>query len=78
RVHNIGSVEASEIRVDVRRGHRVVERRIIGKLEAPLDLHPRRVAVTFEEARTGDVIVVDPEDRIPEIAEHNNRLVLAP
>ena len=35
RVHNIGSVEASEIRVDVRRGHRVVESRIIGKLEAP-------------------------------------------
>ena len=78
RVHNIGSVEASEIRVDVRRGHRVVESRIIGKLEAPLDLHPSRVAVTFEEVRTGDVIVVDPEDRIPEIAEHNNRLVLAP
>ena len=36
------------------------------------------MAVTFEEVRTGDVIVVDPEDRIPEIAEHNNRLVLAP
>ena len=78
RVHNIGSVEAAAVRVDLRRGDRVVESRIIGKLEAPLDLHPRRVAVTFEKARAGDVIVVDPEDRIPEIAEHNNRLVLAP
>ena len=34
--------------------------------------------MSFEEARAGDVIVVDPDDRIPEIAEHNNRLVLDP
>ena len=78
RVHNIGSVEAAEIRVTARRGDRELESRTIERLEAPLDLHPRRVAVSFEGARAGDVIVVDPGDRIPEIAEHNNRLVLAP
>ena len=78
RVHNIGSVEAAEVRVTARRGDRVLESRIIERIEAPLDLHPRRVIVSFEGARAGDVIVVDPEDRIPEIAEHNNRLVLAP
>ena len=78
QVHNIGSVEAAEIRVVARRGDRVVDSGTIGRIEAPLDLHPRRVAVSFEGVRAGDVIVVDPDDRIPEIAEHNNRLVLAP
>ncbi len=77
RVHNIGSVEAEEIRVELRRGDRVVGSRIIDRIEAPLDLHPRRVTVSFEGVRAGDVIVVDPDDRIPEITEHNNRLVLA-
>ena len=77
-MHNIGSVEAAAVRVDVRRGGRVVESRIIDRIEAPLDLHPRRVTVTFGGARPGDVIVVDPDDGIPEIAEHNNRLVLDP
>ena len=76
RVHNIGSSPAREARVALLRDGRPVEEVILPEIEAPLDLHPRRVSVRFKDARPGDVVVADPAGLIPEIAEHNNRLAV--
>ena len=45
-------------------------------IEDPHDLEPRIVPVRFDGSRAGDIVVVDPDDTIPEIAEHNNRLTV--
>jgi hypothetical protein len=50
---------------------------VIPQIEAPIDLHPRVIPVRFKSARDGDVLLIDPDDEIPEIAEHNNHLTLA-
>jgi len=78
RVHNIGSRTARGIQVAQVREGKSLARRTVAALEAPVDLVPRMSVVTFTDVRPGDVIVVDGEDTIAEIAEHNNRLVLRP
>ncbi len=77
RVHNIGGAEAADFRVIVRRGGEIVESARIATLAAPLDLHPRSASVPFKlSLKRGDAIEVDPDDRVPEITEHNNRLLV--
>jgi len=76
RVHNIGSKTAGGIEVAHVREGKTLASRTVATLEAPVDLMPRVRVVTFMDVRPGDVIVVDGEDAVPEIAEHNNRLVL--
>lgn len=76
RVHNIGRAPASDVRVVLLRGDARIAEQRIARIDAPLDLSPRVVIVRFNDARRGDEVVVDPENAIPEIAEHNNRLAL--
>ena len=57
------------------RGGRTITTHTIASLEAPLDLEPRIKEVSFQNAQSGDVITLDPDNTISEIAEHNNRLV---
>lgn len=75
RVHNIGRQAADGFRVVIRRGDQIVDSVEIGTLDAPLDLHPRSEFVPFEAPlQSGDLIEVDPDDRIPEITEDNNQI----
>jgi hypothetical protein len=77
-VHNIGARPARDVRVVLLRGGRVVGAETIEAVEDPRDLVPRYVPLRFDEARPGDVVAVDPDDAIPEIAEHNNRAPVRP
>jgi len=75
RVHNIGGRPAENIELaQIRKGVKV-RTIVLSKIEAPLDLQPRIAVAHIVNAQIGDEIVVDPEDAIPEIAEHNNRLI---
>lgn len=74
KVHNIGAGAAGNVRVVLRRGEKEIESRLIEKLTAPLDLYPRAVKVELNAMQPGDVVVVDPNNAIAEIAEHNNRI----
>ena len=59
----------------VREG-RAVASQTIESIEDPRDLKPRIVPLRFGDSRPGDHVVVDPDNTVPEIAEHNNRLVV--
>ena len=75
-VHNVGSAPASNVTVEVQdRSGKSVQTFEIPKLEAPLDLHPRRVSLTLKGGRRLGPLtaIVDPADRIPEICEENNQ-----
>jgi len=79
-VHNVGSATARNVAVEVRtRDGRPIKTFTIPELDAPLDLVPRRVAFTLTDVRAhGTVtILIDPEDKIPEICEENNRASIA-
>jgi len=76
RVHNIGAKSAKNITVTLTRRGRIIATRTIDALEAPLDLAPRIKELTFQDAQPGDAITLDPDNAIPEITEHNNRLIV--
>jgi len=87
RVHNIGARAAENVEVAwVREGKKIFTT-VLPRIEAPVDLKPRVATVYITAAedlytpqhdglRAGDMIVVDPDNAIPEITEHNNRLIL--
>ena len=74
KVHNIGARPARDVTVCLVRHDESVASRTIALIEDPYDLDPRIVSLGFPGAQPGDEVVVDPDDVIPEIAEHNNRL----
>ena len=76
KVHNIGARPAKDLVVHLIRGNRVVESQTIEEIEDPGDLEPKVVSLRFKGSQPGDELVVDPDDAIPEIAEHNNRLMV--
>ena len=75
-VHNIGAKPSPASVVQLVRDGKVIATRKIGSLEAPLDLQPRIVTIHFTGAKPDDRVFIDPENAIPEIAEHNNALTL--
>ena len=75
-VHNIGGKPSPATAVRLMRGDKVIATREIAPVEAPLDLRPRVVKVSFTGTKPGDRVVVDPENTVPEIAEHNNAVTL--
>ena len=77
KVHNIGAKPAQKVRVVLERNGRTAAERSVDAIEAPLDMTPRVATVRFASVRTGDTIVVDPDNEIPEIAESNNRLTVS-
>jgi hypothetical protein len=78
--HNIGSADAADVVaavVDVQ--GRQVAKQSLGKLEAPLDLVPRRKEFSLKlpaGPRLGWRLVLDPEGVVPEIFEGNNEVSL--
>lgn len=76
-VHNIGGKAAKDIKVVLKRKQVTVAEKTIAEIAAPLDLKAKISQVEFDSALPGDVIIVDPENLIPEITEHNNSLELA-
>ena len=84
RVHNIGRKPVKNVLVrvrDARSGQVVVtgEQRI-ALIEAPLDLKPKMQAVEFKNINAntygGIIIEVDPDNELPDLNRHNNRIVL--
>jgi len=73
-VHNIGDAPAANFAVAVldEKG-KIIGRRVIPNLAAPLDFVPKTVDVIFDLAgQNWRRIVIDPENRIEEIYEGNN------
>lgn len=75
-IHNIGSKPASNVKVVLQRGGKEITAQKIAKIEPPLDLLPKTVALTFEQVKKGDELVIDPDNNLPEITKYNNRLSL--
>jgi hypothetical protein len=80
-VHNIGVKEVDDVVVAlVDRGGKTLEQKSLGRLAAPLDLHPKRIDFHFAAPAgvEGLSVVVDPAGRVAEIFEGNNRLRVVP
>ena len=76
RVHNIGAHPAEQIEIALIRQGEKIATRLIPEIEAPHDLKPRMAITYITETQPGDIIVVDPDNKIPEITESNNRLTV--
>jgi len=78
--HNIGSRPVAEVEVALvdPRG-RITSRKKLGKLDAPLDLVPKRTQFTLKglpRSPAGWAVVIDPDGKVAEIFEENNRVAL--
>jgi len=78
KVHNVGGGAAKDVAVRAATATgREIGRQTIPRLEAPLDLNPRSVTLTFGETPAEDIIVsVDPAGAIAELNELNNSVVV--
>src|SRR5262249_48885520 len=78
-IHNLGSADAHDVQVAFYRGQELLERAVITRIGAPLELQRETVTVgTWRHRNTmteGEVVtvVVDPDGKIPEITRTNNR-----
>jgi len=80
RIHNIGSLEAENIRVRLSalggEGATNIGEAIISYLNAPVSLDPQTKLVSFlvtQDLRSLDLLIeIDPDDEIREITERNN------
>ncbi|MBI4024119.1 MAG: hypothetical protein HY360_04005 [Verrucomicrobia bacterium] len=81
-VHNIGSVEAKNVVVRlVGQKKETLGEAVIPSLAAPNDLTPKTAVVSIPLRENTDgklAVLVDPDNRIPEITEDNNRMELSP
>jgi hypothetical protein len=79
-VHNVGSSRAQGIAVVLLAGDREIGRLRIPNLEAPLDLDPKYVRVSFPYQPAGErqefTVIVDPGGEIEEITKRNNRVTV--
>ena len=80
-VHNVGSKDAHRVAVRLMDpSGRPVGETTIPVLRAPLDLRPKTVTAKLRAPKRiteeGYSLAVDPDDRIPEITEQNNRVQL--
>ena len=79
-VHNIGSAAVSDVEIAVvTASGEVVAQTSLGRLAAPLDLMPRRIAFSLaipDGLPRNCRLVLDPQDRVPEIYEGNNEVAL--
>ena len=60
---------------------KLVESKSLGTLAAPLDPHPKKTSFRLDGIPAGAegwAVVVDPENRVSEIYEGNNRVVISP
>ncbi|MFC1717516.1 hypothetical protein ACFL6S_27900 [Candidatus Poribacteria bacterium] len=79
-IHNIGSSDATDVVIAVVDAEgRTVLQKSMGTLSAPVDLVPKRLPFALQlpdEPKAGWRLVLDPEQRIPEIYEGNNEIAL--
>jgi len=79
-VHNLGAANVDEVVIAVVDGSgQVLQRQSLGALPAPLDLIPKRKSFTLPlpgGPQAGWRLIVDPDQRIPEIYEGNNAVAL--
>jgi hypothetical protein len=77
-VHNIGVKDAEEVEVAlVDASGKVVTRKSLGKLAAPMDLESKTVAFELEGVPAdakGWAVVLDPDKKVAEIFKGNNRV----
>ncbi|MBI3828477.1 MAG: hypothetical protein HY291_03115 [Planctomycetes bacterium] len=77
-VHNIGVKDVDEVEIAlVDAAGKVVARKNLGKLAAPLDLEPKTVAFELEGVPSdakGWAVVADPDKKLAEIFRGNNRV----
>jgi len=75
--HNLGSRQADSFEAAlVDADGKVRVRKTLGPLEAPLDLVPRRLPFALDglpRGARGWAVVLDPDGRVPELFEGNNR-----
>lgn len=79
-MHNIGAAAANNVTVHFEDpSGNLLARRTIPHLEAPLDLQPKTAVVWLSQPLLQRVdhiqVRIDPDDRIEEITEENNRIV---
>jgi hypothetical protein len=78
--HNIGAKDVASVEVALADGSgKIVQRKKLGPLDAPIDLVPRRIKFKFENLPpdvAGWSIVIDPDNAVEEIYEGNNRVEL--
>ena len=83
-VHNLGSADANDVVIAViAQDGRTIARKSLGSFAAPVDLIPKRVRFSLplpEPPVAGWRLVLDPDNRVPEIYEGNNevKLVVTP
>ena len=79
-VHNLGAANVDEVVVAVvDASGKVLQRQSLGVLPAPLDLIPKRKSFAMPlpgRPQAGWRLIVDPDQRIPEIYEGNNAVAL--
>lgn len=75
-VHNLGSAEVDDVVIAVvARDGRTLARKSLGSLAAPVNLVPKRIRFTLplpEPPVAGWRLVLDPDNKVPEIYEGNN------
>lgn len=73
-VHNLGNRAAENIVVRLLDGEKILQEKVISRLDAPTDFIPKRINVSFTNvpASRNLKVVIDPENEIREIFEENN------
>jgi len=79
-VHNLGNDKAENITVRLLDGAKVLQEKVIKHLDAPTDFVAKRTTVSFTNVPASKAlkIVVDPNNKIKEILEENNRVAVVP
>lgn len=79
-VHNIGSADVNDVQIAVVNANgKIIARKSLGKLPAPIDLIPKRTPFELQlpqSPQKGFTLIVDPDNTIPEIYEGNNSIQL--
>ena len=79
-VHNIGVKDVDDVVVALRNNKgEIVARKSLGKLAAPLDLAPKTIPFEFDALPadvSGWLLVVDPENKVPDNYMGNNHVDL--
>lgn len=79
-VHNLGNGKAENITVSLLDGTKILQQKVISRLDPPTDFVLKRTQVSFTNVPVSKSlkIVIDPDNKIKEILEENNRATVVP
>lgn len=79
-VHNLGNGKAENITVRLLNGNRIVQDKVISRLDAPTDFVAKRTRISFTNVPVSNAlkIVIDPDKKVKEILEENNSAAVVP